>query len=220
MLTPARGLFCALTQRTTAWRSTCFDLRMLSISPWMPGTWARSPTCRCDAAGLRLGGLDGAVGGLDGAVDWQVCWHRRVRWLDGVGRGLNDDQACIRSVAQMMFSMTGGSVHHPYSAPSRFNQDLNAWDVRQVTDMAVRCCPRRDLLGPWVGGLALGSSTHLACVAWRAFRVCSMAQCLSISPWLPGTLARSLTWRCAAAQGRQGRYCGGRVSPAGSCSRS
>ena len=57
--------------------------------------------------------------------------------------------------------------------------------------------------------LQKGSATSRACVlAWRSG--CSGVRGISISPWKRGTLARSPTWRCAAA----------RVGVLGFCARS
>ena len=44
----------------------------------------------------------------------------------------------------------------PYVCQSTFNEDLNTWDVRQVTNMEVRRCPRREPEG--LGWLAGGRS--------------------------------------------------------------
>ena len=64
-----------------------------------------------------------------------------------------------------------------------FNEDVNAWDVSQVTTMEVSC--RLVCRG-------MIESTHTECaIALR--RACSAEQESSTSPWLRGTLARSQT---------------------------
>ena len=63
---------------------------------------------------------------------------QRVQWTGGGAKGLKANHIHERrSVVQMMFYDSSWSDH------PGFNQPLNAWDVREVTDMSVRCSPRR-----------------------------------------------------------------------------
>ena len=86
---------------------------------------------------------------------------------------------------------------------STFDEDLNAWDVGQVTNMYVRRRPRREPegLGCWLaGGRSFATAQHLLRRAVARRRQHSITQAPSTSPWKRGTLARSPACRCAATR--------------------
>ena len=100
--------------------------------------------------------------------------------------------------------------HLPWTCRSTFNEDLNAWDVGKVTNMEVRRRPRwePEVLGGGGGGgdplpCTLGHQ-HGASVRWCSAYSPTITH--STSPWKRGTLARSPTWRFAAARAGSWSY--------------
>ena len=69
-----------------------------------------------------------------------------------------------------------------------------------------RCAAARVLVGCSCAHSCRGGWHEPACVLARR-RICSTTQTLLTSPWLHGTLARSPTWRCAAARVLVGCFC-------------
>ena len=152
------------------------------------GCW---PGHHHDGAPLPASGAIGVgVLGFGGLILWHTLEHPlsvRVR---------------VRGVAQSMFS-----------SASAFNQPLDAWDVGQLTTMAVRRRPGHGSWRGWGGGreaVLCHRSTHTrrACAVMLR-SLCSSPRVLSTSPWLRGTLARSPTHWCATTHLRSQRGWGG-----------